>query len=119
MLKLMAIIISLICVISVVGCTNDASNTPEPQSTSASAGAAGGEQSNVTGMFTGQIDNNSIEIKLDSLPEESAYRAFAFTDAAKKQFEQLKLSPGEDVSITYREREGMQPLIEGIKRLAK
>jgi hypothetical protein len=123
MLKLIALIVSLIFIFSTAGCTGGTQNTAgesqEPSSTSVSVEETGEEKANLTGLFTGQIDSNSIEIKLDSLPEESAFRAFAFSAAAKKQFEQLKLNPGEEVVITYQEREGQQPLIESIKRLAK
>ncbi|MFY9174636.1 MAG: hypothetical protein WAO24_04750 [Peptococcia bacterium] len=69
-----------------------------------------------TGIFQGLIDSNSIEIKVNNMPENQAYRAFALSETAKTNLVELGLQGDELISFTYTEEEGKQPLINEIKK---
>lgn len=69
-----------------------------------------------TGIYQGLIDSNSIEIKIDGAPEDTAYKAFALSASVIEGFEQLGLDTGDKVSFTYTEEEDQQPLISEISK---
>lgn len=127
-------LLAIFCLVLTVGCTTDRSdqqpnppaqnepkdNEPDEQEQTdqeqdqeqeAPAGVKQG-----TGIYQGQIDNNSIEIKISGVPEDVAYRAFALTETAKASIEQLGIQEGDQVSFTYVEEERMQPQISEITK---
>lgn len=75
------------------------------------------EEINDTGVYQGQADNNFIEIKLDSQPEESAYMVFMLTDGMKSNFDDLQLETGECVQLRYYKNEAGQLVLVALSRL--
>ncbi len=108
-------LVTILCLFFASGCAQTDIGAPEPQSTPSSAEQPAGELS-ATGVYTGQIDGNSIEIKIDGQPEDRAYRAFAFSKKSRLQFAELSLSENTPVKITYIDREGQQALLTTIGR---
>ncbi len=60
-----------------------------------------------TGEYTGQIDGNSIELKLDGIQEEKAFR---LSEDIKNKFDSYGLNSGDRVEITY-EKNGYDQLV--------
>lgn len=69
-----------------------------------------------SGTFIGQIDANSIEIKISGVPEEESNRAFKLSAEIKERFEELGLETGDEVLITYIPKENEQPEIIELKK---
>ena len=61
-----------------------------------------------TGRYNGQIDSNSIEIKLSGVP---APQAFRFSDPIRENFDTLKLNAGDTVKVNYLVNEHGQNII--------
>lgn len=104
------------------GCGNvvKTSNTAsDPAGTSVSVEETDNDAITVVGIYTGQIDNNSIEVKVSNLPVDSAFKAFAFSEQAKASFDKMELNPNEKVKIKYRVVEGQQPQMITIKRTSE
>lgn len=55
-----------------------------------------------TGRFMGQIDSNSIEVKVSGVPEGISLRAFQLGDSIKEGFDKYGLEPGDEISFTYK-----------------
>jgi len=73
-----------------------------------------------TGRFMGQIDGNSIEVKVSGVPEDMSLRAFQLGDNIKEDFDKYGLEPGDEISFTYevpRGKRGERPVIIGINKL--
>ncbi|NPV44133.1 MAG: protease complex subunit PrcB family protein [Firmicutes bacterium] len=73
-----------------------------------------------TGRFMGQIDGNSIEVKVSGVPEDMSLRAFQLGDNIKEDFDKYGLEPGDEIIFTYevpRGREGERPVIIEINKL--
>lgn len=124
MLKLAAILIAGVMSITfLTGCADteqtiiESDNNPQSTSVSVEEDIDEAEENNtVVGAYTGQIDNNSIEINISGLADEDAYRAFALSEEVKVTFRKMEINPNEIVKISYEEREGQQPLILKIER---
>ncbi|MGI6706524.1 MAG: hypothetical protein ACOX6S_09875 [Clostridia bacterium] len=67
-----------------------------------------------SGIYVGQIDANSIEIKIDGVPEEESYRAFRLDEKVKEEFSYYQLAPETPVEFEYFENEYSQPVITKI-----
>lgn len=70
-----------------------------------------------TGRYVGQIDSNSIEIKISGVPDELAARAFRLSDKAKSEFDSLNLKENDVVKVSYTINEYNQNIIEDIQRV--
>ncbi|MFZ5753768.1 MAG: protease complex subunit PrcB family protein, partial [Bacillota bacterium] len=70
-----------------------------------------------TGKYVGQIDNNSIEIRVSGVPEKISARAFKLGDSVRDKFSALQLKTGEEIGFTYVEKPNQQPVILEIYRL--
>lgn len=72
-----------------------------------------------SGTYVGQIDNNSIEIKIkiSGVPEEKAANAFRFTDTSKATFNSLELQEGDTVKFQYYVNEDEQNILISIERI--
>lgn len=139
MLKLKKIValvlLSIFCLGVATGCNTGDSNpnpTPPVQERPANNKPTEQEQTNPdkeqeqqkeagtkqdSGSYQGQIDSNSIEIKISGVPENIAYRAFQLSEAVKEGFDKLDLQPGDQVRFTYTEEEGKQPIISEINKI--
>ena len=97
--------------------TENSSSTPAPTATPDNNGDK--EIKTDTGRYTGQIDGNSIEIKISGVPDDLAAKAFRFDEntGAKTQFEQLGLTGGENVKFRYWVNEHGQNLIIEIEKI--
>lgn len=124
MLKFAGLIIAgALCISLMTGCEKVTQTTnetvPEPQSTSTSVEVDAGDDDTIVGIYTGQIDSNSIEIKISGSLKETSYRAFALSEELKDTFGKMELNPNEIVKIKFVEREEQQPLILKIERTAE
>ncbi len=112
----------ILLIVLATGCKSEVKTNveplPTPQSTSTSVEEAENNEKTATGIYTGQIDNNSIEIKLDGLPEDKAFMAFAFSEKARSEFEKAQLQSNTRVKIKYVEREGRQALLLEIAKVS-
>lgn len=63
-----------------------------------------------TGVYVGQMDSNSIEIKINNKAE-----ALFFSEEVKKTFGTLKLKSGSKVRITYLKNDKGQLILKSIK----
>jgi len=70
-----------------------------------------------TGIYQGQADSNSIEIKISGVPEELSYKTFQLSDDLKEIFEDLGLEMNDQVRFTYTEEEGLRPVITEISKI--
>lgn len=70
-----------------------------------------------TGKYVGQIDNNSIEIKVSGVPEKISARAFKIGDGIRDKFAALELKDGEEIGFAYMEKPNQQPVLLDIYRL--
>lgn len=61
-----------------------------------------------TGRYNGQIDSNSIEIKLSGTPEPQAFR---FNEPIRAKFDTYKLNVGDTVKVNYLVNEYGQNII--------
>ncbi|MCM8711488.1 hypothetical protein M2651_10690 [Clostridium sp. SYSU_GA19001] len=71
------------------------------------------EKQNLTtssGIYVGQIDGNSVEIKVDNKPT-----AFYFSDAVKESFDSNAYKEGCKVEITYYKNNNGQTILNSIK----
>ncbi|HHT63720.1 MAG: hypothetical protein ACOX4H_12325 [Bacillota bacterium] len=75
-------------------------------------GAKGEKIRTECGTYVGQIDNNSIEIKIDGEP-----KAFQLSDRVKENFAQLGLETDDKVVFSYVPRGNEQMMIIDIKKI--
>lgn len=75
-------------------------------------GAKGEKIRTDAGTYVGQIDNNSIEIKVDGEP-----KAFQLGERIKENFEQLGLKTDDRVVFSYIPRANEQLMIIDIKKI--
>ncbi|OQB13375.1 MAG: hypothetical protein BWY15_01839 [Firmicutes bacterium ADurb.Bin193] len=118
MLKVLSVVSVAVVIMLMTGCTaqETVAPPPEPVSTASSPQETNEEGLFATGVYTGQIDNNSIEIKINGRTEDNGYRAFALSEGVRASFDRMELNPNEPVKIRYLEREGQQPLLLSIDR---
>ena len=65
------------------------------------------------GIFNGRIDSNFIEVEL----EDGAIRSFQLNDDLRESFDDYGFEPGDRIRLSYREREGQNPLLEKIEEI--
>lgn len=70
-----------------------------------------------SGAYQGQIDSNSIEIKISGVPDNLAYKAFRLSETLKENFASYGLKKDDQVRFTYTEIPGEQPLITEIIKI--
>jgi hypothetical protein len=71
-----------------------------------------------SGTYVGQIDANSIEIKISGVPEEAASKAFQLEESLKDNFEQKHgLQSGDQVKFTYFVDEYERPILMTIEKI--
>jgi len=118
--KLTAVFLLVLVVLLLGGC---GAAKPEPQNTPNSQPKIKSDQSvkpevkTDSGRYVGQIDGNSIEIKVSGVPDELAARAFQLNDQLKAHFQELDLEEGDDIRFNFYERKNQQPLIIDIVKL--
>lgn len=54
-----------------------------------------------SGRYVGQIDNNSIEVKISGVPDTQSPRVFRLDEAAKSQLASLNLKTNDNVKFNY------------------
>lgn len=54
-----------------------------------------------TGRYNGQIDSNSIEVKLSGVPEEMDPQVYRLSETLKEKFDTYKLNTGETIKFKY------------------
>lgn len=71
-----------------------------------------------TGTYTGQVDNNSIEIRISGVQDESiAHRVFKISDEVRPTFEGMALEEGDMIKFQYYDVENQQPVLVSIERM--
>jgi hypothetical protein len=70
-----------------------------------------------SGRYVGQIDNNSIEIKISGVPDTIAAKAFRLSEEVKVKFNNYGLKTGDQIRFTYSLNEHGQGVITEITKL--
>lgn len=71
----------------------------------------------VTGSYVDQIDNNSIEVELNTDSGGKSFEAFRFSDSSKAEFEKLNLDTGDLIKLTFIKNEYDQLVIMSIDKV--
>jgi Na+-transporting methylmalonyl-CoA/oxaloacetate decarboxylase gamma subunit len=71
------------------------------------------------GLYVGQIDNNSIEVELNTNSGEKSFEAFRFSDSSKAEFEKLNLETGDLIELTFIKNGYGQLVIMSIDKVDK
>ncbi len=118
-IKLLGLFI-LIMSMLIIGCNGkpEANVTPNPQeSDTRIQDEPAANIKTAEGEYVGQIDNNSVEIKLSNLPQPVSARAFQLSDELNAKWDEINLKDGEKITITYLVREGQNSLLQDVKRI--
>jgi len=76
------------------------------------------EMSTGSGTYVGQIDANSVEIKVSGAPEDTASKAFQLEEKLKDNFEEKHgLQSGDEVEFSYFVDEYERPILKTIKKI--
>lgn len=118
-------LILILCLSLFPGCSkekNEPAQDPPAQTgteTNTPSGSPGSDPQPKTdsGHYQGQIDSNSIEIKIGGVPDNMAYRAFQLSEPLKENFESYGFKANEEVLFKYTENEGERPVIIEISRI--
>ena len=70
-----------------------------------------------TGTYVGQIDSNSIEIKISGVPEPKAARAFQLADMVKDNFDRFGLETGDQVLFSFFKNDNGQLVLTSIEKI--
>jgi len=70
-----------------------------------------------SGRYVGQIDNNSIEIKISGVPDSIAAKAFRLSEEVKVKFARYALKTNDQIRFTYSLNEYGQGVITEIIKL--
>lgn len=71
-----------------------------------------------TGVYQGLADQNSLEIRITGIQDESlAYRVFQISDEVRPILEKLNLQKDDKVKIQYYERNVGQPVLVAIEKI--
>jgi len=89
----------------------------KPEAGSGTPGAAGSAVRTDSGRFVGQIDANSVEIRVSGVPNAIAPSAFQLSEKLKVELPKYGLKKDEEVMYQYVLRENQRPVLLEIKRL--
>lgn len=70
-----------------------------------------------TGRYVGQIDSNSIEIRLSGVPDEISAKAFRLNDSLKANFQSYALQEDDQIKFSFIPQNEGQPVIISIEKL--
>lgn len=71
-----------------------------------------------SGSYVGQVDNNSIEIRISGVQDdEMAFRVYKISDEVRSIFESLSLNENDEVKFSYYQEEIGQPVLVEIERI--
>lgn len=70
-----------------------------------------------TGRYVGQIDSNSIEIRISGVPDEISAKAFRLNDSIKANFQSYALQEGDQIKFSFIPQNEGQPVIISIEKL--
>lgn len=70
-----------------------------------------------TGRYVGQIDSNSIEIRLSGVPDEISAKAFRLNDSLKANFQAYALQKDDQIKFSFIPQNEGQPVIINIEKL--
>ncbi|MPN10544.1 hypothetical protein SDC9_157839 [bioreactor metagenome] len=72
-----------------------------------------------SGTYTGRVDNNSIEIRISAIQDESkAFRVFALSDEIRENFDSYGLKTDDQVKFEYYEQDQGQPVLTKLEKIA-
>lgn len=120
MKKFLYIILSLLLVLTAVGCEKSPNKYTSTQvkgselNIEKTSTSLDEKVTSENGIFIGQIDNNSIEIKINGTAA-----AFRFTDVSKTVFEQLKLKEMDSITVYYFKNSEGQNIIIRLEKVSK
>jgi hypothetical protein len=69
-----------------------------------------GQDTTASGVYSGQIDANSIEVSIDGIPT-----AFFFSESVKDGFNSKTFKKGDEIVIQYNKNDNGQLILEAIK----
>lgn len=108
MLLIMGLIIALM-----TGCAGSNTNDqPEPNNPPKSEETVLPDAKTASAVYTGRIDNNSVELEMDGQPQ-----AFQLTEELIETWENLGFKEGDQLKIQYQDRENDRPKLLDAKKL--
>lgn len=115
-MKLSLMFISvLVILLAITGCNDSAKPTSSIQTTEGnSVQQQSSLETNVktdSGRYNGQIDSNSIEIKISGVPGGMEPQAFRLSELIKEKFNTYKLNVGDAIRFNYIVNEHGQNII--------
>ncbi|HQA08265.1 MAG TPA: hypothetical protein PLP71_09070 [Syntrophomonadaceae bacterium] len=92
----------------IVGCAGSESKEQENQQTTPPQTQEKVRPDSIedTAIYTGRIDNNSVEMELNGSPQ-----AFQLTDELIESWDNLEFAEGDKLKIQYQERENNRPIL--------
>lgn len=124
---ILGLLLILVLTLIIAGCqasspAGDAAKPKPPEASQPPAGDAPGKNQEPSslkdsGTYIGQIDNNSIEIKISGTPAGQGERAFQLSEPVKENFSKIALKTGDQVVFSYVERPNQQPLLMEISKI--
>ena len=123
-ISLLAVFILLMGLMA-AGCgkkENKATDVPEGKNTAAESGSAGsgqgesgpGQEKAGSGLYNGQIDGNSVEIRFNG--EDKAFR---LSEEVKTEFEGIALKSGDNLTFKYYEDQYGRLVITSLAKALK
>ncbi len=120
------VLVATLMVGMLVSCTTveDDTNTPplqeEPNNeTEKVASDASPTIKTDSGSYVGQVDNNSIEIRISGVQDDKlAFKVFKISDEVRSTFESLALKKDDEVKFDYYEETIGQPVISKIEKIS-
>ena len=120
MKRLMTIVILVISLLVVIGCSSLIPSERQQEETSPNDLIDDITETDIridSGRFSGRADNNFIEIKISGVPEEMSYRTFMLSEELKKDFDSFNFQIDEVVNFKYTVNEHDQGVIFDISRI--
>lgn len=119
------LLVLFIFVLLTSACSADTEPPVQPEvnpvvtETSNGTAAVTDETKQDSGTYVGQIDSNSIEIKISGVPEEYSPRAFRFSEEIKAMFDSYGLETNDQVWFSYVVNKDNQNVLKSIDRIQK
>ena len=120
MKRLMTIVILVISLLVVIGCSSLIPSERQQEETSPNDLIDDITETDIridSGRFSVRADNNFIEIKISGVPEEMSYRTFMLSEELKKDFDSFNFQIDEVVNFKYTVNEHDQGVIFDISRI--
>ncbi len=121
--KVITILTGVVCVAAIGGIIliNGMNNSPDVNNNTNDTNTEIENANNTikfdTGKYVGQIDSNSIEVKVSGAKEGVSERVFRLKEEFKDEFNSLNLEQDEEIKLQYTIDDNNQPVVFKIERI--